>query len=88
MCNVLQYPENYALIKLLDLAAPQLLNVLFVSLFLLITVVGVALIRGVKAEQWIEKYAQTMPGTICLATLFVWSFVSLSQVSVFLYFNF
>lgn len=88
VCNVLQYPENYALIKLLDIAAPHLLNILFVGTFLLITVVAVVLIRGLKAEQWLEKYARTTRGTICLATLFVWSFVSLSQVSVFLYFNF
>lgn len=88
ICNVLQYPENYAVIKLLDMAAPQWMNLLFVGTFVLLTLVAVMLIRGSKAEQWLEKYSRTTPGTICLATLFVWSFLSLSQVSVFLYFNF
>ena len=75
ICNVLQYPENYAVIKLLDMAAPQWMNLLFVGTFVLLTLVAVMLIRGSKAEQWLEKYSRTTPGTICLATLFVWSFL-------------
>lgn len=88
ICNVLMYPENYALFKLLDLAAPRFLNVMFVGTFALLTTIAIVLIRGVKAEGWLQKHGHTLPGQICLATLFTWSFLSLSQVSVFLYFNF
>ena len=41
-----------------------------------------------KAEEWIAQCGHTKAGTVCMAILFLWSFVSLSQVSVFLYFNF
>lgn len=88
ICNVLQYPENYAVLKALDLAAPGLLNYVYVGCFLLLSLLGIFLIRGLKAEQWIEKYGHSFGGAVCMAVLFVWSFVSLSQVSVFLYFNF
>lgn len=88
VCNVLQYPENYALIKLLDMAAPQCMNGLFVGTFLLLTGISIYLIRGIKAEEWIKRHGNTLWGAVCVATLFVWSFVSLSRVSVFLYFNF
>ena len=88
ICNVLRYPENYAILKLLELSAPGLLNVVYVGCFVLLTVIGVVLIRGLKAEAWIAKYGHTTPGLLCMATLFTWSFLSLSQVSVFLYFDF
>ncbi|WP_300847124.1 MBOAT family protein [uncultured Acetatifactor sp.] len=88
VCNTLVFPENYALRKLLDMAAPGLTNGLFLSCFLLLTAVGAALLVGGKAEAWIEKKGHTLGGAFCLATLFTWAFLSLSQVSVFLYFNF
>ena len=88
VCNTLVFPENYALRKLLDMAAPGLTNGIFLSCFLLLTAVGAALLAGGKAEAWIEKKGHTLGGAFCLATLFTWAFLSLSQVSVFLYFNF
>ena len=88
VCNVLNYPENYALMKVLDLTGSGLLNALYVSTFAILTIVSILLIRGPKAEQWLEKRGKSNLGILCLATLFTWSFLSLSQVSVFLYFNF
>ena len=78
--------------KLIDLPlerkAPGLLNAFFLCCFFLLTAIGTLLLRGDKAEQWIEKKGHSRRGTFILATLFFWSFISLSQVSVFLYFNF
>lgn len=88
MCNTLKYPENYAIIKFLEMAAPGLLNPFYAATFCLLAGIGIAAVRGRKAEQWIQDRGKTGWGSFCLATLFVWSFVSLSQVSVFLYFNF
>lgn len=88
MCNTLRYPENYALVKFLEMAAPGLLNPFYAVTFCLLAGIGIAAVRGRKAEQWIRDKGNSGWGGFCLATLFVWSFVSLSQVSVFLYFNF
>lgn len=88
VCNTLIYPENYVIFKLLEGKAPGLLNGFFLLCMVLISAVGIVLIRGRKAEQWIEEKGHTLRGSFCIATLFVWSFLSLSQVSVFLYFNF
>lgn len=88
MCNTLRYPENYALVKYLEMAAPSLLNPFYVFCFCLLAGIGIAAIKGRKAEQWILEKGKSRWGGFCIATLFVWSFISLSQVSVFLYFNF
>ncbi len=88
VCNTLLFPENYVILKLLERKAPGLLNPFFLFCFFLLTVTGVLLLRGDKAEQWIEKKGHTWRGAFVLGTLFFWSYISLSQVSVFLYFNF
>lgn len=88
MCNTLRYPENYVLIKFLEMKAPGLLNTVYAMTFFFLAAVGIAAVKGRKAECWIQEKGKTRWGCFCLATLFVWSFISLSQVSVFLYFNF
>lgn len=88
ICNVLWYPENYAAIKFLQLSAPGALNLFFVLCMLFLSVLCIVLLRGSKAQQWVAKRGDTPFGIFILATLFTWSFLSLSQVSVFLYFNF
>lgn len=88
MCNVLRYPENHAAVKLLEMVAPSLLNPLYAFTFCLLTGISFAVVRGRKAERWIQEKGRSTWGEFCMATLFVWSFISLSQVRVFLYFNF
>ncbi len=88
VCNVLQFPENYIFRKALDMLAPQYVNLFYVLNFFVLLVVCVVLARGKKAEEWIAAKGHTLWGTVCMATLFTWSFISLSQVSTFLYFNF
>lgn len=43
---------------------------------------------GKEAGEWIKAKARTKKGAFLLAVVFLWGFVSLSQVSTFLYFNF
>ena len=43
---------------------------------------------GKEAGEWIKTKARTKKGAFLLAVVFLWGFVSLSQVSTFLYFNF
>ena len=88
MCNTLRFPENYAVIKFLEMYLPQLMNAFFVMTFCLLAGIGIGLLRGRKAEDWIQDRGRSRMGLFCMATLFTWAFLSLSQVSVFLYFNF
>ena len=86
--NTLIVPENYGIRKFLEMAFPQWQNAFLGACFVLLLVVCIVLICGEKAEVWIEKKGCTRKGIILLAVLFVWSFISLSQVSTFLYFDF
>lgn len=88
VCNTLIFPENYAMFRFLGMYMPGMVNFFFLCCFLLLSILSMALICGPKAEEWIRKRGHTKMGTFCLATLFAWAFISLSQVSVFLYFNF
>lgn len=88
LSDTLRFPENYVLTGTIERYFPQYTNVLFLFYLLLLLGCGIYFIRGMTAEEWIKKRGQTTAGTFLLATLFVWCFISLSQVSVFLYFNF
>lgn len=88
MCNTLRFSENYAAVKFLELFFPKGLNAFYFLNFLFLSGIGIAVIRGKKAEEWIREKGRSRKGLFCLAALFTWSFISLSQVSVFLYFNF
>ena len=88
VCNMLQYPENYAILKFLDLRSSQFTNLFFLGCMCLISALSARFLYGPTAGQWIKDKGHTVGGSLILATLFVWVFISLSQVSVFLYFNF
>lgn len=88
VCNTLIFPENYALLKFLEIAAPGSLNIFFLLWMVILSALGVLFLRGCRAEQWIAEKSRNKGGIFVLASLFVWSFVSLSRVSVFLYFDF
>lgn len=88
VCNVLQIPENFAIRKVLELAAPQHLNVMYVGCLVLLLGISIKLVCGKRAEVWLDSHGKTTGGLFCLAALFIWAVISLSQVSTFLYFNF
>ena len=88
LCNTLQVPETYAIRKVLELWLPAYQNAFYVGCLVLLLGISLFLIACPKAEQWIEKKACTKKGVFLLALIFVWAFISLSQVSTFLYFDF
>ncbi|MBQ7782133.1 MAG: MBOAT family protein [Lachnospiraceae bacterium] len=86
--NSLQLPETFAITKLLQLKAPELVEPFNLVVFALLFIISCILIAGPKAEEWLCKKGRTRRGLFLLATIFTWSLISLSQVSTFLYFNF
>lgn len=63
---------------------------LYVFLFtmVLLLVLSWVLITGRRGKVWIQENGRTRLGILVVAILFVWSVLSLSGVSTFLYFNF
>lgn len=88
ICNTLQPPETYIIRKALGIYFPHLLNPFYILCVIILLAVSVFLIKGPKAEVFIDKWGTRKRGLFILATIFVWGFISLSQVSTFLYFNF
>ena len=88
MCNALQITETYPIRKVLEMKLPQLQNPFYVTCTLLLLAISIALIAGPKAEDFLKRHGTKKRTLLLLAILFTWAFVSLSQVSTFLYFNF
>lgn len=88
MCNTLTIAETYPLRKALELKFPQLLNPFYITCMVLLLAISLLLVVGPKAEDFLQKHATKKRTLLLLAFLFTWSFISLSQVSTFLYFNF
>lgn len=81
-------PEAYTIIKFLKLYGPQYLPYFGLICIMIFLFIGILLLKGKKADEWISVKGQTRKGLFLLGTLFTWSVISLSQVSTFLYFNF
>ena len=88
LSNTLQIPETYVIRKMLELKFPQWQNVFYMFCLFLLLGISLYFIQGKKAESWIEKNGCKTRGILMMAFLFVWAFISLSQVSTFLYFDF
>ena len=88
LCNTLQIPETYLIRKVLEMKFPAWQNPFYIACMVLLMGICVWLFCGKRAEEWIREKGCTRKGILLLAVLFTWSFLSLSQVSTFLYFNF
>lgn len=88
MCNTLQITEFYAIREMLEMKFPSLLNPFYITCMVLLLAISLLLVIGPKAEDFIKKHGQKKRTLLLLAFIFTWAFISLSQVSTFLYFNF
>ena len=88
MAEALDITELYAVTKALDMAAPSLLPWANLGLFLLFFLLCGVLLTAEKASVPAGKRKLSLARTAALAILFVWSVLSLSGVSTFLYFTF
>lgn len=88
MCNTLLITETYPIRKVLEMKFPQLLNPFYITCMVLLLGISLLLVIGPKAEDFIKKHGNKKRTLLLLAFLFTWAFISLSQVSTFLYFNF
>lgn len=88
MAEALDVTELYAVTKALDMGAPALLPWVNLLVFLLFFLLCAFLLVGKKASAFVEEKPFSFSRTVLLSVLFVWSVLSLSGVSTFLYFTF
>ena len=88
MANFMDIPELYILRKASEMIYPKATGIIYCIAFFFVMILCAVFIRGKNAETIVKegKYSKKM--AVMLAIIFVWSVVSLSGVSTFLYFNF
>ncbi len=86
--KVLDIPENYMIITASNLYAADFTKMVYLISWIILLVISLIVIRSKNAREIIDRDAPTKGFTALLVILFVWSFISLSQVSTFIYFQF
>lgn len=88
VAGAVEMPEFYIVEKALSMRLPQYVTMLHMAELFFVLAIGVFLIAGKNTRERIEGRTLTPYFAAGLAVLFVWSVISLSGVSTFLYFNF
>ncbi len=84
----LDLSELYVVRQVLDMAAPGLVNYMYLAFLLLLLVLSFFLVFGPTAYERTIRGELTSGRCWMICILLVWCIISLSQVSTFLYFNF
>ena len=84
----LDIPEFYLVKQIINLTAPEILSYAYIVLFFLLLIISIFVLTRKNAVQIAKE--QPLSSRLCLFTaiIFVWSVISFSQVSTFIYFNF
>ena len=88
MAAAMEPTEIYVVTKALSLVLPSLAGAAQLAAMLLVFGIGFFLLTRKNTAQIIERATVGFRFTLWLAVLFVWSVISLSGVSTFVYFNF
>ncbi len=85
--EMLDISENYMVLQAAKLYAKGLVNYIYVGSWIVLLLISTVVMAKDNAREIIEK--EPKKGQIALLViLFAWSFISLSQVSTFIYFQF
>ncbi len=86
--EVLDIPENYVVLQAANLYNKGLTTPIYVATFVVLLIVSMFIITRKNAREIIKEEKYTKLKTAGLVILFIWSFISLSEVSTFIYFQF
>ena len=84
----LDIPEFYLFKQAINLFAPDILPYAYLVLFFLLLLVSAFILTRRNAVQIVSEHPLDSKLCIFITVLFVWSVISFSQVSTFIYFNF
>ena len=84
----LDIPEFYLFKQTINMLAPNLLSYAYVGLFLLLLIISAFILTRKNTVQIINDTPLDRKLCLFVTIIFVWSVISFSQVSTFIYFNF
>ena len=84
----LDIPEFYLIKQFLNMKAPEMLSYAYVALFLLLLIISAFILTRKNTVQIVNDYPLNKKLCFYVVIIFVWSVISFSQVSTFIYFNF
>ena len=84
----LDIAELYVIKEAVSLLAPGMLNLLYVTIFIFLLVISAFIITRKNALEISSNTSFSKKLCLFIILIFVWSFLSLSQVSTFIYFKF
>lgn len=84
----LDIPEFYLIKQAINLLRPELLSYAYIALFLLLLIISAFVLTRKNAVQIINEHPLNTRLCFFVTIIFVWSVISFSQVSTFIYFNF
>ena len=88
MAGYMDIPELYIFRRALEMFAPGLIRSLYMFAFTILMILCTLLLCGKNAEDIVKEENYTTKKAIGLSVIVIWSIISLSGVSTFLYFNF
>lgn len=88
MAMTIKVPELYLLTKLVDMKFPQYNNTLYIIIFIVLLIISAILLAGKNALTLATNSKLSTKLYVISAVILVWSIISFSQVSTFIYFNF
>lgn len=81
-------PEFYIFKQAIIMLSPNMLNIAYILLFLLILAISAFVLTGKNALEIVETTDYGSRFCWYITIIFIWSLISFSQVSTFIYFNF
>lgn len=88
MAQYMDIPELYVLKQALEIMAPGMIRGLYFTAFVIVMMIAAVLLFYKKPENIVREGRYTTKRALGLSVIFIWSVISLSGVSTFLYFNF
>lgn len=85
---MLDIPEFYLIKQVINLTAPGILTYAYLALFIVLLIISGFILTRKNAVQIVAEYPLNSKLCFFVTIIFVWSVISFSQVSTFIYFNF
>lgn len=84
----LDIPEFYLFKQVINLTAPDMLTYAYLAVFVLLLIISAFILTRKNAVQITKEHPLDAKLCFFVTVIFVWSVISFSQVSTFIYFNF
>ncbi len=88
MAQNMNIPELYLFKQALEMFFPGYQGFVYLAAFILLMIICIFLLRRKSPEEIVREGKYSTKMAVMLAVIFIWSVISLSGVSTFLYFNF